>query len=69
MRAVLYALGLTAMLAMPVLAQHAPGSHYPTQHYRGEVVIGDRNLGADPDMNIRSELSRDAETSLGTGGD
>lgn len=65
MKTILYALGLTATLTLPVLAQHVPQPHFPPPHYSGEVVVGDRNIGADPDVNIRSELSRDAATSLG----
>jgi len=61
------ALGV-ALLATPAFAQkaHRQVSHQQYQSYQSNGVQFDgRGIGADPDANIRSELSRDAGSSVG----
>ena len=48
-----------AALAAPVMAQAAP------QH-RQDVIVGNQNLGADPDANVRFDLQREAGTRNGS---
>lgn len=50
---------LAAALATPVMAQAAP------QH-RQDVIVGNQNLGADPDANVRFDLEREAGTRNGS---
>ena len=61
------ALGV-ALLATPAFAQktHRQVSHQQYQSYQsGGVQFDGKTIGADPDANIRSELSRDAGSSVG----
>ena len=60
------ALGV-ALLATPAFAQKAHRQvNQPYQSYQSNSVQFDgRAVGADPDANIRSELSRDAGSSVG----
>jgi opacity protein-like surface antigen len=50
---------LAAALAAPVMAQAAP------QH-RQDVIVGNQNIGADPDANVRFDLQREAGTRNGS---
>ena len=52
MKTFMTALALTALITSAAFAQSAPRSH--------EVVVGGKVIGADPDVNIRSGLIRDA---------
>ncbi len=64
---VLSALGI-ALLATPAFAQkpHRQAAHQVTQTVAPNGVdFQGRAIGADPDANIRSELSRDVGNSVG----
>jgi len=50
---------LAAAITSPVMSQAAP------QH-RQDVVVGNQNVGADPDANIRFDLEREAGTRNGS---
>ena len=62
------ALGV-ALLATPAFAQKAHRQVHQTQQYQSYqsngVQFDGKNIGADPDANIRSELSRDGGNSVG----
>ena len=51
-------IALTTLVATPTLAQEAPAASRQATAF-GHVI------GADPDINVRSELLRDAPTYLG----
>ena len=67
---VLSALGV-ALLATPAFAQkpHHQPSHQLTTQFRGpatdDVVVDGRVIGADPDLQIRSQLSREYDSLQG----
>jgi hypothetical protein len=63
---ILSALGI-ALLATPAFAQKPRHqvTHQAAQYQSNGVVVDGRNIGADPDAQIRSELSRDGANSLG----
>ena len=50
---------LAAALASPALAQAAPRSS-------SGVIVGNQNVGSDPDANVRFDLEREAGTRNGS---
>ena len=50
---------LAVAIASPALAQAAPQSS-------NSVVVGNQNLGSDPDANVRFDLQREAGTRNGS---
>jgi hypothetical protein len=52
MKILITALALAALIAAPVLTQPAAAQN--------EVIVGGKNVGADPDANVRLQLRRDA---------
>jgi hypothetical protein len=50
---------LAAALASPALAQAAPRSS-------NGVIVGNQNVGSDPDANVRFDLEREAGTRNGS---
>ncbi len=64
------ALGLAALVVTPALAKKPVHRTQPTGPYAAVIapapIAGEgRSVGTDPDANIRFELQRDYQTSLG----
>mgnify|MGYP003544602485 CR=1 FL=1 len=59
MRTLIALAALAVAVASPALAQTAPRSS-------NSVIIGNQNLGSDPDANVRFDLQRESGTRNGS---